>query len=62
MPSETFTYACDRPGCIFTSTGWATLEQATARGDEHLREHDTGELMTELVEFEKAIGFQREGN
>lgn len=62
MPEESYTYACDRAGCIFTSTGWSTLEQATARGDEHLREHDTGELMTELVEFEKTVGFQREVN
>ena len=60
--AETFTFACDRPACIFTSTGWATEEQAAARGVEHLREHDTGELMTELVEFEQRVGFQREGN
>jgi hypothetical protein len=57
--AETYTFACDRPACIFTSTGWATPEQAAARGEEHFNEHDTGEPMTELTAFEQSVGFER---
>ena len=53
------TFTCSKPGCVFTSSGWATEEQAAARGAEHLTEHDTGQLMTDLVEFEKSVGYER---
>ena len=48
------------PKCEFVSRGWATEEQAAARGAEHLNEHETGQPMTELVAFEKSVGFKRE--
>jgi hypothetical protein len=53
------TFTCTRPACSFASSGWATPEQAEARGAEHIREHDTGELMTVLVAFEQSVGFER---
>lgn len=52
-------FQCPKPGCEFASLGWATDEQADARGAEHLNEHDTGEPMTELVAFEQSVGFIR---
>ena len=52
---------CGRPTCAFTTVGWDTEEQARARMVEHHREHETGELMTELTEFEKRVGYERKG-
>lgn len=47
---ELWTMEC---GCSFKSQGWATKALAEARGKEHAREHETGELMTDIIEFEK---------
>lgn len=49
---ELWTMECAAP-CGFKSQGWATKGLAEARGKEHANEHETGELMTEIVEFEK---------
>ena len=51
------TFACDVPGCKFTSSGWDNDEQAAARGAEHQREHETGELMTSLEDFRVRVNF-----
>lgn len=52
-------FTCDVPGCEFTSSGWDTEEQASARGAEHKNEHETGQPMTELTAFEASVGFVR---
>lgn len=52
-------FVCDEPRCGFTSAGWDTEDQATARGEQHANEHATGELMQELTEFEASVGFVR---
>ena len=46
--------------CGFQTSGWDTQEQADLRIAEHLKEHETGEPMRELIEFEQAVGFKRE--
>ena len=55
------TFACDVPGCEFTSSGWDNDEQAAARGVQHQNEHDTGELMQSLEEFRQQVGFVGSG-
>ena len=45
--------------CGWFSRGWDNEEQAQARADQHANEHETGELMPELVEFEQSVGFER---
>lgn len=57
--AESVAFGCEAPGCEFISAGWATEEQASARGAEHANEHKTGQLMTELTEFEASVGFVR---
>lgn len=52
-------FVCDEPRCGFTSAGWDTEDQATARGEQHANEHATGELMQELTAFEADNGFVR---
>lgn len=52
-------FECEVPTCGFTSRGWHTEEAATLRGGEHMNEHVTGELMTELTAFEEQVGFIR---
>lgn len=44
-------YEC--PDCDFTSTGWPTKKAANARGKQHAAEHETGDPMPELVDFEE---------
>lgn len=44
----------------FKTSGWDTQEQADLRMEEHYKEHETGEPMRELIEFEQAVGFKRE--
>lgn len=53
------TFVCEEFRCGFTSSGWDTEEQATARGEQHANEHATGELMQELTAFEADNGFKR---
>lgn len=53
------TFVCDEPRCGWASIGWDSEEQATARGDQHANEHQTGELMQELTAFEASVGFIR---
>ena len=53
-------FVCEVPRCGWSSSGWDTPDQAEARGAEHQNEHETGELMTELTEFEARVGFVRE--
>ena len=55
-----YTFTCDRPRCGWKSFNWNTQAQAEARGAEHYNEHDTGELMTDLREFEASVGFTRD--
>lgn len=57
--ADKFDFECDVDRCGFTSRGWHTAEAAEARGTEHHNEHETGEPMTELVEFEHSVGFVR---
>jgi hypothetical protein len=42
-------YVCDV--CGFTSMRWATKVLALARGEQHEREHETGELMQDMSDF-----------
>lgn len=56
---DQYDFECEVPKCSFTSRGWHTEDAATARGAEHMNEHVTGELMTELVAFEQSVGFVR---
>ena len=53
-------FTCDVPRCGWASFAWDTPEQAAARGVQHQNEHDTGELMPELTEFEASVGFVRD--
>jgi hypothetical protein len=53
-------FVCERPRCGWRSYGWHNATQAEARGIEHYNEHDTGELMTDLREFEASVGFTLE--
>ena len=53
MPDETHVYQCPDPGCGFTSEGWPTKKARDARGRQHQAEHDTGEPMPELIDFEE---------
>lgn len=39
--------------CGFTSTGWDTKKASTARGKQHQAEHESGEPMPELADFEE---------
>ncbi len=50
-------FECDVPRCGFRSLGWETQAQADARGAQHAKEHETGELMQGLREFEAEVGF-----
>lgn len=50
-------YIC--PRCGFITNGWDTQEQADARGEQHINEHETGELMQDLLSFEASVGFVR---
>lgn len=59
VPEDWYDFECEVPKCGFTSRGWHTEEAAEARGAEHMNEHVTGELMTELVAFEQSVGFVR---
>lgn len=43
-------------GIPFRTSGWLSQDVAAARGAEHLREHETGEPMTELAQFEREHG------
>lgn len=56
---EKFDFVCEVPRCGFVSYGWTTKEQADARAEQHKNEHDTGEPMVELIEFEAQVGFIR---
>lgn len=38
--------------CGFESSGWSSKQKATARGAEHKAEHESGEPMRELADFE----------
>lgn len=49
-PERDGQYAFVCPDCEFTSSGWDTKAGATARGDEHFTEHDTGEPAPELMD------------
>lgn len=63
--SGKYDFFCDYPAgtCApFASTGWDTKAQAKARGEEHVREHETGELMSDLHTFEASVGFIRTNN
>lgn len=61
---ETFEWVCpvtpqscgDGPGRPYRTSGWLSQDVADARGAEHLREHETGEPMTELAQFERDHG------
>lgn len=57
---ELFDVECSVAGCHFFSGGWATAELAEARYNQHLEEHETGEPMPELVEFERAMGLRED--
>jgi hypothetical protein len=74
VEQEKFDYVCplDKLGreapegspvgmCEFVSRGWATQEEADARGALHGEEHRTGEPMPELYEHEAALAAGTEG-
>lgn len=47
---DTHDFECE---CGFVSAGWPTKKAAEARGKQHAAEHETGEPMPELVDFEE---------
>jgi hypothetical protein len=49
---------CGDPGSgrPFHSSGWPTKATATARGEQHLAEHETGEPMPSLEDFRAEHG------
>lgn len=47
-----YTFTC--ADCGFVSSGWPMKSAATKRGEEHAREHETGEAMPELADSEAA--------
>lgn len=49
MAEKTYDYECP---CGFVSRGWSKKKDADARGAQHEAEHETGEVMPELAEFE----------
>jgi len=52
-------FVCEVPRCGFVSLAWDTKENASSRGVQHQLEHDTGEAMPELKDFEAMVGFER---
>lgn len=50
---EGYGFQCDDGICDFSSTGWSSKSAAAARAAEHKREHETGESMSELRDFER---------
>lgn len=48
--SSGFTYSC--PRCPFQSIGWPTAAVAAARGAQHDAEHESGQPMPELADFD----------
>ena len=44
-------YEC--PECGFASSGWSTKKARDERAKQHKAEHETGEPMPELIEFEE---------
>jgi hypothetical protein len=51
----TWGFECQENNCEWTSTGWETKKLATTRGDQHKDEHESGEPMQELAEFEGRV-------
>ena len=54
MPGGTYDFEC--ADCDFTSTGWPTKKAATARGQQHKDEHESGAPMPELDTFRRDQG------
>lgn len=47
---DTYGFTCP---CGFTSTGWEVKAAAVARDKQHATEHDTGQPMPELADFDR---------
>jgi hypothetical protein len=54
MPDSTHDFEC--PDCGWLSRGWATKKARDERGRQHKAEHETGEPMSELADFERSNG------
>lgn len=48
---DAFTGLCGAQGCNYMSRAWPSHEIATERILQHKKEHDTGELMEDLLTF-----------
>ena len=64
---EGYTFTCGYPtgcgepgGAPFTSSGWVNREDAAARGQQHLDEHDGKGVMPDLDTFRQERGLTRE--
>jgi len=60
--ADTFSWNCeevtDYGPCGFQTSNWPSQKLADERGAEHMQEHETGEPMRELADFELEKGLR----